>query len=212
MISNTYFYLGVIILILIYMTQNVIYIGLSIMLLLFLYKNQKKYKILLDNIVEIDDSDNGDQHYNDNIKELLKKIKRYKKYNLNDYNSGIRYFHKFMDTIHKLENRHLKHKRQYIENAKLYLNKSINHLQYITFSTPDRSLLQGLKYDDYESTKKSKKLHKIINDLYETSFDILLTLTFENNEITMLKPDIYKGLVDLNIPEGSNYYDDKELY
>ena len=209
MISNTYFYLGVIILILLYMTKNVIYIGLSIMLLLFLYKNQKKYKKLLNNIVEIDDSDN---EYNDNIKELLKKINRYKKYNLNDYNSGIRYFNKFMDTIHKLENRHLKHKRQYIENAKLYLNKAINHFQYITFSTPDRTLLQGLKYDDYESTKKAKKLHKIINDLYETSFDILLTLTVENNEVTMLKPDIYKGLVDLNIPEGSNYYDNKELY
>ena len=70
-ISNTYFYLGIATFILLYMTKNVIYIGFVVMLLLFLYKNQKKYKKLLDNIVEIDDSDNDDQHYNDNIRLCL---------------------------------------------------------------------------------------------------------------------------------------------
>jgi len=211
-ISNTYFYLGIATFILLYMTKNVIYIGFVVMLLLFLYKNQKKYKTLLNNIVEIDDSDNDDQHYNNNIKELLKKIKKYKRYNLNDYNSGVKYYHTFMDTIHTLENRNLKHKKLYIENAKLYLNKSINYFQYITFSTPDRNLIQGLKYDDYISTKKSKKLHKLINDLYEISFDILLTITVENNEVTMKNPDIYKGVIDLNVPDASNSFDDRELY
>ena len=167
---------------------------------------------IIESIVEIESSDNGDQYYNDDIKDYLKKIKKYKRYNLNDYNNGMKYYHKFMDTIHTLENRHLKHKRQYIENAKMYLNKSINHFQYITFSTPERSLLQGLKYDDFTSTKKAKKLHKYINNLYEISFDILLTLTTENNELVEKEPDIYKGLVDLNIPEGSNHFDNHELY
>ena len=72
-----------------------------------------------------------------------------------------------MDTIHTLENRNLKHSRQYIENAKIYLENSINSFQYITYSVPDRKLLDGIKYNDYTSTKRSKKLHKIIDDLYK---------------------------------------------
>ena len=117
-----------------------------------------------------------------------------------------------MDNIHKLENRNLKHSKQYLENAKLYLNKSINHFQFITTSLPDRNLIDGLKYGDYTSTKKVKKLHKIINDLYKILFSILFTISIDKEEQFLKNPDIYKGHISLVEPEPSNNINLQELY
>ena len=117
-----------------------------------------------------------------------------------------------MDNIHKLENRNLKHSKQYLENAKLYLNKSINHFQFITTSISDRNLIHGLKYNDYTSTKKVKKLHKIIDDLYKTIFSILFTISIEKEKLFLDNPDIYKGHVQFVEPEPSNNVNLHELY
>ena len=209
---NTLIAMGVIIFLLSYMTKYVIFGIFIILILLFLYKYKDKYKHIIDDIVKVETPNNNDQHYNDDIMNLLDKIKKYKKYNLNDYYEGMKYFHKYMDTIHTLENRKLKHHRQYIENAKLYLNRSINHFQNITYSVPDRKLLSGLKYNDYTSTKKSKKLHKYIDELYKTSYHILFTITHKNNEKVIENLDIHKSVIDLNVPEPSNYYKENELY
>ena len=210
--SNTLITIGITIFLLSYMTKYVIFGIFIIFILLFLYKYKDKYKHIIEDIVKVEKSNNNDQHYNDDIMNSLDKIKKYKKYNLNDYHEGMKYFHKYMDTIHTLENRNLKHHRQYIENAKLYLNRSINHFQNITYSVPDRKLLSALKYNDYTSTKKSKKLHKYIDELYKISYHILFTLTHKNNEKVLENPDIYKGVIDLNVPEPSNYYNKNELY
>ena len=210
--SNTIIAIGIAIFLLSYMTKNVICGIFIILILLFLYKYKDKYKHIIEDIVEVETSDNNDAHYNDNILQILNKIKKYKKYNLNDYHEGMKYFHKYMDTIHTLENRNLKHHRQYIENAKLYLNRSINHFQNITYSVPDRKLLSGLKYNDYTSTKKSKKLHNYIDELYKTSYHILFTITHKNNEEVIKNLDIHKSVIDLNVPEPSNYYNNSELY
>jgi hypothetical protein len=210
--SNSIVAIGITIFLLYYMNSYIILGIFIILLLLFLYKYKYKYKNIVDDIVKVETPNNNDKHYNDNITNSLNKIKKYKKYNLNDYHEGMKYFHKFMDTIHTLENRNLKHHRQYIENAKLYLNRSINHFQNITYSVPDKKLLSGLKYNDYTSTKKSKKLHKYIDELYKTSYHILFTIVNKNNKKVIENPDIYKGIIDLNIPESSNYFNKNELY
>ena len=124
----------------------------------------------------------------------------------------MKYFHKFMDTIHTLENRNLKHSRQYIENAKIYLESSINSFQYITTSVSDRNLIDGIKFNDYTSTKRAKKINKIINDLYETGFHILFTIADKENKKYLKDPDIYKGMINLNIPKGSNDFESYNLY
>ena len=148
---NTLIAIGITIFLLSYMTNNVICGIFIILILLFLYKYKYKYNDIIKDIVNVETPNNNDKHYNDNIMNSLDKIKKYKKYNLNDYHEGMKYFHKYMDTIHTLENRNLKHHRQYIENAKLYLNRSINHFQNITYSVPDRKLLSALKYNDFSS-------------------------------------------------------------
>ena len=195
-----------------YMTENIIYGAFVIFILLFLYKYKTKYIKSLKNFIKEEKTDNNDLHYNDNIKEKLKQLKKYRKYNINEYNTGLKYLHKCMDNIHKLENRNLKHSRQYLENAKLYLNKSINHFQFITTSMSDRNLIDGLKYNDFTSTKKVKKLHKIIDDLYKTIFSILFTISTDKEKQFLDNPDIYKGHVQFVEPEPSNSINLHELY
>ena len=156
--------------------------------------------------------DKRDIHYNDKIVECLKNIEKYKKYNLNEYHNGKKYFHKFMDNIHVLENRNLTRHKQYLENAKYFLNRSINHFQYITTSIPDRKLIDGIKYGDYNSTKKLKKLHKYIDELYIVCTDILFTISNDKEQKFLKNPDIYSGHVNIIEPEPSNNNDIHDLY
>lgn len=198
---------------LLYLIQNIsLYVIFFILIIGFSYKYKNKVIPEIKKIIEIEKPNNNDVHYNSNIMDKLNDLKKYKKYSINDYNAGMKYFHKFMDTIHTLENRNLKHSRQYIENAKIYLENSINNFQYITNSVPDRNLSEGIKYNDYTSTKRAKKLHKIIDDLYKTGFHILFTIANKENEKYIKKPDIYKSRIDLNIPKGSNDFDFYNLY
>lgn len=198
---------------LLYLIQNIsLYVIFFILIIAFSYKYKNKVIPEIKKIIKNEKPNNNDVHYNSNIMDKLNDLKKYKKYSINDYNSGMKYFHKFMDTIHILENRNLKHTRQYIENAKIYLENSINNFQYITNSVPDRNLSEGIKYNDYTSTKRAKKLHKIIDDLYKTGFHILFTIANKENEKYIKKPDIYKSRIDLNIPKGSNDFDFYNLY
>ena len=200
------------ILLLSYMSDNIIYGIFIALIILFIYKYKSKYLSKLQDFIQEEKTDNNDLNYNNNIKEKLDKLKKYRKYNINEYNTGLKYLHKFMDNIHKLENRNLKHSKQYLENAKLYLNKSINHFQFITTSISDRNLIEGLKYNDYTSTKKVKKLHKLINDLYKILFSILFTISINKEEQFLKDPDIYKGHISLVEPEPSNNINLQELY
>jgi len=194
------------------MPNNILLPVFSVLSIVFLYKYKYKYTDIIDNIIKPEKTDNNDIHYNNGILEKLEKLKKYKKHNINEYNTGIKYYHKFMDNIHKLENRKLKHSKQYLENAKLYLNRSINHLQFITTSIPDRNLIDGIKYEDFNETKKVKKLHKIIDDLYKLSFSILFTISNDKEKIFLDNPNIYSGHVNFVEPEPSNNVNLNELY
>ena len=113
-----------------YLASNIsLYVIFFILFVSFIYKYKNKVIPEINKIIEIEKPNNNDVHYNSDINELLEDLKKYKKCSINNYNNGMKYFHKFMDTIHTLENRNLKHSRQYIENAKLYLDSSINNFQ-----------------------------------------------------------------------------------
>ena len=98
-----------------YMSDNIIYGIFIALIILFIYKYKSKYLSKLQDFIQEEKTDNNDLHYNNNIKEKLDKLKKYRKYNINEYNTGLKYLHKFMDNIHKLENRNLKHSKQYLE-------------------------------------------------------------------------------------------------
>lgn len=176
------------------------------------YNHNDKLNELKSTIFDKKVPDKRDIHYNDKIVECLKKIEKYKKYNLNEYHNGKKYFHKFMDNIHVLENRNLTRHKQYLDNAKFFLNKCINHFQYITTSIPDRKLIDGIKYGDYNSTKKLKKLHKYIDELYIVCNNILFTISNDKEQKFLKNPDIYSGHVNIIEPEPSNNNDIHDLY
>tara|TARA_B110000977_G_C11006587_1_gene465996 strand:+ start:678 stop:1352 length:675 start_codon:yes stop_codon:yes gene_type:complete len=176
------------------------------------YNHNDKLSELKNTIFDMKLPDKRDIHYNDKIVECLNSIEKYKKYNLNEYHNGKKYFHKFMDNIHVLENKNLSRHKQHLENAKYFLNKCINHFQYITTSIPDRKLIDGIKYGDFNSTKKLKKLHKHIDDLYKVCNNILFTISNDKEQKFLKNPDIYSGHVNIIEPEPSNNHNNYDLY
>ena len=197
----------------IFRNQNIILpIFFVLMLSYTFYNHNDKLSEVKKLLFDIKKTDTSNIHYNDKIVELLNNIEKYKKYNLNEYHNGKKYFNKFMDNIHILENRNLKHSKQYLENAKSFLNNSINHFQYITTSISDRKLIHGIKYGDYNNTKKLKKLHKYINDLYIVSTEILYTISNDKEKIFLENPDVYSGHINIIEPEPSNNHDNHNLY
>ena len=176
------------------------------------YNHNDKLSELKNTIFDTKKPDKRDIHYNDKIVECLNSIEKYKKYNLNEYHNGKKYFHKFMDNIHVLENKNLTRHKQYLENAKYFLNKCINHFQYITTSMSDRKLIDGIKYGDFNSTKKLKKLHKHIDDLYKVCNNILFTISNDKEQNFLKNPDIYSGHVNIIEPEPSNNHNNYDLY
>lgn len=176
------------------------------------YNHNDKLSKLKNTIFDIKSPDKRNIHYNDEIIKCLNNIEKYKKYNLNEYHNGKKYFHKFMDNIHILENKNLSRHKQYLENAKYFLNKCINHFQYITTSIPDRKLINGIKYSDFTSTKKLKKLNKYINDLYQVCNNILYTISNDKEQNFLKNPDVYSGHVNIIEPEPSNDHNIHDLY
>ena len=76
-----------------YMSDNIIYGVFITLIILFLYKYKSKYLSKLQDFIQEEKTDNNDLHYNDNIKEKLEELKKYRKYNINEYNTGLKYLH-----------------------------------------------------------------------------------------------------------------------
>ena len=91
-ITNSMWILIFIILFLSYMTANIIYFIFIILIALFLYKYKNKYIKDLNNFIKIENVDNNDIYYNNNINDKLNKLKKYRKYNINEYNTGLKYY------------------------------------------------------------------------------------------------------------------------
>tara|TARA_Y100001958_G_C21235833_1_gene562227 strand:- start:1800 stop:2480 length:681 start_codon:yes stop_codon:yes gene_type:complete len=150
--------------------------------------------------------------YNTNIENVLKKISKYSKYNINDYNNGLKYLNEFLENIKTLENKNLKHSKHYIENAQLYLKKSINHFQYITTSMNDSNYLDKVKYNDYKDFKKSNKLSDLIKELYKICYSKLYNI-IDNHNINFDKnPTNYNMNINVDEPEPYNNINSYEMY
>ena len=151
-----------------------------------------------------------DMYYNNNLNKLLHELKEYKKYNRVSYKEGTKCMRKFIKIIHILEHDKIYNYNQYFENAYIYLKDSINHFQSITISLPERTLKDGIKYGDFEATKKTNKLGKLCKDIYNECYNILLNLSIEFNEKWRNDPNIYTREIDMNTfrTEQYNKYDE----
>ena len=186
------------------------------------YINNKKFTTINNKIKTEDNKiqdkiqhkiqDKKNINYSTDIENILKKIVKYSKYNINDYNTGLKYLNEFLDNILILENNNLKHSKHYIENAKLYLKKSINHFQYITTTMNDSNYLDKIKYDDYISMKKSNKLSNIIKELYKLCNNKLYNIIEKHNNNFNKNPNHYNSNINIDEPEPYNNINSYEFY
>jgi hypothetical protein len=154
-------------------------------------------------------------HFNDDLNKYLHKMRKFRKYNPQSYDSGYDYMKMFMYTVHDLEKDDISHPKQYFENAQLYLKKSLNLFQSISLSVPEETLIHGLKYNKYEANKLSNRIGELCKNIYKHCYYILYNLSLRFNEDFINNPDIYKSEIDLNtgVVEESNTFDfNYELY
>ncbi|MAD57158.1 MAG: hypothetical protein CMK44_01115 [Porticoccus sp.] len=205
-----------------YLETNVIFI---ISIILFVFVN---YKSILNTIDDIKDKENHierviednrivkrDIYFSEELDKYLHKMRRFRKYNPQSYDSGYNYIKMFIHTIHDLERDDISHPKQYFENAQLYLKKSLNLFQAITLSVPEEKMIHALKYNKFESNKLSNRIGQLCKKIYKHCYYLLYNLSLRFNEDFIKNPDIYKTEINLNadVVEESNTFDNiHELY
>jgi len=179
-----------------------------------------------------------DMYYNTRVHDLLVRVKKYKRYNKVSYKDGVKYMRKFFKTIRILEkdvrhkdliinkydskekqledklkydNSEIKNYNQYFDNALLYLKTGINHFQSMTISLPERTLIDGIKYGDFEATKKANELGKLCRDIYNECYYILQNMSIKFNKDWLQKPNIYTKEIDMNTDRVEQYNENDEV-
>ena len=55
-------------------------------------------------------------------------------------------------------------------------------------------------------------MNNIAKSVINLACDVIGKTIDKNNENVLKNPDIHKSIIDLNVPEPSNYYKENELY
>ena len=200
-----------------HLETNIIFM-ISILLFVFVnYKNinetikdiknneKKKY----DKVIEDNHRVKHEIHFNEDLNKYLNKMRKFRKYNPQSYDSGYNYIKMFMYTVHDLEKDDISHPKQYFENAQLYLKKALNLFQSISLSVPEEKFIHALKYNKYEENKLSNRIGELCKKIYKHCYYILYNLSLRFNEDFFKNPDIYKTEINLNadVVEESNTFD-----
>lgn len=151
------------------------------------------------------DQISDDMFYNSRVEDILKRLKKFKKYNKVSYKTGVKYLRKFFKTVKVLEYDNLYNRNQYYELANDYLKEALNYFQSISVSMPERSLNDGIKLGDFETLKKTNELSDILKELHKECYYILLNIGYLFNEKWSEKPNIYTREIDLNTDRVENY-------
>jgi len=176
-----------------------------IILLIFMFLMKSKILSNLNDTVIEYNSDINDNNYNDDINNLLNKIKEFKYYDLSDYKKGKRYYKKFMKIVNKLHT--IENPHNYIENAVLLLKESINHFQYIVTNIKEKTYEKSIKYNNFDMDVKQKELHGYIDELYKHSYSML----YKANKYKDYD-NIFSGNVYLNTPVAIDTVNLHDLY
>lgn len=205
-----------------YLETNTIFMISILFFILVNYKSiigtiddikRKEYK--KERIIEDNHRTKREIHFSDELNKYLHKMKKFRKYNPQSYDSGYNYMKMFMYIIHDLEKDDISHPKQYFENAQLYLKKSLNLFQSIGLSVPEEKMIHALKYNKFESNKLSNRIGKLCKKIYKHCFYLLYNLSLRFNEDFFEKPDIYKCEIELNtglVEESNTFNESYELF
>ena len=157
------------------------------------------------------DQISDDMFYNSRVEDILKRLKKFKKYNKVSYKTGVKYLRKFFKTLKVLEYDNLYNRNQYYELANDYLKDALNNFQSISVSMPERNLNDGIKLGDFETLKKTNELSDVLKELHKECYYILLNIGYLFNEKWSEKPNIYTREIDLNTDRVENYNKNNEV-
>ena len=175
----------------------------------------KRKESRVERVIEDNHRTKREIHFSDELNKYLHKMKKFRKYNPQSYDSGYNYMKMFMYIIHDLEKDDISHPKQYFENAQLYLKKSLNLFQSIGLSVPEENMIHALKYNKFESNKLSNRIGKLCKKIYKHCFYLLYNLSLRFNEDFFEKPDIYKCEIELNtglVEESNTFNESYELF
>ena len=136
--------------------------------------------------------------FDDKIKRIVKKLKQYRKYNIVSYDEGFKHIRQFSFIMHDLEKLDIGHPRQHFENAEFNLKQALNYFQSISISVPEETLIHGLKYNKYESSKLGNKIGKLCKELQKHCYYLLFNLSLRLNESFDGNHDSYMAEITMN--------------
>ena len=183
--------------------------------ILDIIKNYNIKNSKVERIIENNKRTKKERYSNDKLESLMNKMKKYRKYNIQSYEEGMKYMNMFLYIINDLENKDISHPRQYFENAQLYLKKSLNFFQSISTSVPEENFIESLKYNKYESNKLLNKIGKLCKKINTHCYHILYNLSLRFDENFYKSTNTYKTLIELNnekVVENNSYDNNYELY
>jgi len=199
MLSNLFIFIALVLIAQVFDTKIIVGVGVMLFILIN-YDNIGKIGNTSETTkVEIKKGNfTNDMYYNNKIHGILVQLKKFKKYNKVSFKSGVTYMRKFFKTIHILEKDEITNYNQYFDNAFLYLKTGINHFQSITVSLPERDYVDGIKYGDYESTKKGNELGTLCKELYRECYYVLLNLSLKLNQKWVNNPMVINKEITMN--------------
>ena len=201
-----------------YFQVNILLIIIILLLVIFntdiisMFEDLKTNKN--ERIIENNTRKRKELYSNKELDTILLQIKKFRKYNQESYDKGIKYLEMFLFIIHDLEKDNISHPKQYFENAELYLSKSLNYFQSISISVPEENFIETLKYNQFNSSKLSNRIGILCKDLHKHCYYLLYNLSIRFNKDWINKPDIYKSEIIYNYEnvKSSNEMNDSELY
>ena len=150
-------------------TKKILIIGLMIYLIIS-SENIKKYieeifpKKKEEKIIEDNKRNRKNIYYEKELEKIIKKLKKFRKYNKKEYDNGMKYLEMFMHIKEDLE-KDIKHPNQYFDNAEIYMKEVLRSFHSITMNMPEETLHDGLKYNKMNKNKLSTGMNHIIKEL-----------------------------------------------
>jgi hypothetical protein len=194
---NYKFLIMIILIIISYLVLEKFNVKIVIIFLVILYFFKEYSGTIYKNFNEIIHEKYDYVNYNSSIEDILKNLKKYKKSDKSNYQEGMYYWKLFMKQIKILEHKDLINYTQYFDKAELYLKKSMNSFQSITVSTKEKTLLDGIKYGEYDY---SLHLSTLIKDLYKEGYLLLYNISLRFNKKWKENPNIYNKQIILDYP------------
>ena len=151
------------------------------------------------------DNKEVDTYYNNNIKKLIKKLKKYKHLSPYNYIKGISLWKVFIKHLEKLEDKKLYNYSQYFENAYFNLKTSINTFMEISTNSNELKYIDGMEYGDFDNSKELKTISNIVKELYKEGYNLLLNVSGVLNQKWNESPNIHNKEIIFNTPEPMEY-------